>query len=151
ALEDDPHRVEDLAQRLLRALRAGSQRVLAEALVLLETMAAALAGVDVGGHAGSSGMVEVRGRSWATGTESTTAEGSGRSGRDQCDEALAGEHLGDGHVMLLTRQGARRQQLLGVDHRDDPRPVGHGAQGAVVVARAVPDPGAAAVDRDGGG
>src|SRR5699024_2896917 len=39
ALEDDPHRVEDLAQRLLRALRAGSQRVLAEALVLLETMA----------------------------------------------------------------------------------------------------------------
>src|SRR5690606_15377802 len=55
SLEDDAHRVEDLPQGLLRALGAGGQRVLAEALVLLETMSAVLAGVDVRGHAGPPG------------------------------------------------------------------------------------------------
>src|SRR5699024_1027865 len=50
ALEDDADRVEDLAQRVLRAFGTGHQRVLAEALVLLESVFAALAGVDVGGH-----------------------------------------------------------------------------------------------------
>src|SRR5699024_8803037 len=61
ALEDDADRVEDLAQRVLRAFGTGHQRVLAEALVLLESVFAALAGVDVGGHAESSGIS----RTWA--------------------------------------------------------------------------------------
>src|SRR5690625_1256629 len=56
ALEDDADRVEDLAQRVLRAFGTGHQRVLAEALVLLESVFVALAGVDVGGHAESSGI-----------------------------------------------------------------------------------------------
>src|SRR5581483_1309436 len=50
ALEDDPDRREDLAERLLPAVGALGQRVVLERLDRLQVLATAVASVLVGGH-----------------------------------------------------------------------------------------------------